>query len=406
MVETRTPIILHADMDAFYASVEQRDRPELRGKPVIVGGLGGRGVVTAASYEARPFGVHSAMPTAEARKLCPHAVFLPGRMQRYAEMSRQIFRLFEEFTPEVEPLSLDEAFLDVTASMSLFKTPVDLAHRLRARVRAATELAVSVGIGPSKMVAKIASGLAKPDGLLEVHPGEVQSFLAPLPVNTLWGVGPVTHAALREIQIETVADLAAADPRVVRGKLGSFGASLQSLARGEDTRRVDADRERKSYGEENTFAEDRSDGDEVRRTIVAHAESVAHRLRADGRRGRTVVLKLKLTRRIGPGKYPILTRSETLAEPTDDGKTISDTALGLWRAVAPGKRIRLIGVSVSGIEEASEAQLSLLDAGSRRRSLNQALDAITARFGDDALKRGGIRVDRAAPTVSIKDKRR
>jgi DNA polymerase-4 len=405
-VSQRPTIILHADMDAFYASVEQRDNPELRGKPVIVGGLGGRGVVTAASYEARPFGVHSAMPTAEARKLCPHAVFLPGRMRRYAEVSREIFTIFEEFTPEVEPLSLDEAFLDVTASMKLFPTPAEVATRLRARVRAETDLAVSVGIGPTKMVAKIASGRAKPDGILEVRPENARSFLAPLSVDSIWGVGPVTHRQLRAAGIETIADLAAADPRRLQEKLGRMGLAFQALARGEDARSVDPERERKSYGEENTFATDMTDGDDLRRTIVTHAESVARRLRADGRRARTVVLKLKLTRRIGPGKYPLLTRSATLAEPTDDGKAISDTALALWHAVAPGMRIRLIGVSVSGIEERSDAQLSLLDPVGRRGSLNRALDAIAARFGDEAVSRGGAHVERAAPTLAIKDKRK
>ena len=400
------PVILHADMDAFYASVEQLDRPELIGKPVIVGGLGGRGVVTAASYEARPFGVHSAMPMSQARKLCPHAVFLPGRMSRYAEVSRQIFGLFRRFTPEVEPLSLDEAFLDVTRSQSLFGAPIDVARRLRAEVRAEAGLAVSVGIAPAKMVAKIASTLAKPDGLLEVKAEDVVSFLAPLEVNHLWGVGPVTHRALERAGIRTIGDLAAADVRRLKNAVGRQAEGLKAMAVGDDPRTVEADRERKSYGEENTFAKDMSDGPEVVATIVAHADAVAARLRADDRLARTVVLKVKLAERIGPGKYPLVNRNYTLAAPTNDGRVLSRAAVELWRTIAAGKRIRLIGVSATNIEAARSDQLSLLDPPSRSgaAALGRALDEISARFGDAAIRRGGAIVDRAAPTLAIKDR--
>jgi DNA polymerase-4 len=399
-----TTVILHADMDAFYASVEQRDRPELVGQPVIVGGLGGRGVVTAASYEARPFGVRSAMPMVEARRLCPDAVFLPGRMARYNEVSREIFAIFRRFTPLVEPLSLDEAFLDVSASLSLFGTPSELAAKLRRTVRDECRLAVSVGIGPTKMVAKIASTLAKPDGLLEVAPEDVRAFLSPLAVSHLWGVGPVTQAAFERSGIRTVADLAAAGPARLRAIVGRQADELSALAEGRDPRGVEADRERKSYGEEGTFAHDRTDGDEVRRTIVAHAEAVASRLRADRRLARTVVLKLKLANRIGPGKYPVLTRSRTLGAPTDDGAALSSAALSLWREVAPGKRIRLIGVSAMNLESADHEQLSLLEPPADRRALNEALDKISARFGREAVRRGGLEVERAAPTLAIKEK--
>jgi len=397
--------ILHADLDAFYASVEQRDNPELVGQPVIVGGLGGRGVVTTASYEARPFGVRSAMPMVEARRLCPHAVFLPGRMARYAEVSREVFAIFREFTPLVEPLSLDEAFLDVTACLSLLGTPRQIGGSLRARVRERCGLAVSVGIGPSKMVAKIATTLAKPDGLLEVPRAEVESFLSPLAVSHLWGVGPVTHVALQRAGIVTIGDLAAIDVGRLRGVVGRQAPSLIELARGEDERRVDPERDRKSCGEENTFARDMTDGDEVRRTIVAHAEAVAARLRADRLSARTVVLKLKLAQRRSAGKYPLLTRSRTLAEPTDDGASISAAALSLWSAVAPGKRIRLIGVSASNLEPVSVKQLPLLDWQSRERrgALNRAIDDIASRYGRTALRRGGIEVERAAPTQALKD---
>ncbi len=400
-------VILHADMDAFYASVEQRDRPELVGLPVIVGGLGSRGVVTAASYEARPFGVHSAMPMAEARRLCPHGVFLSGRMVRYAEVSREIFAIFATFTPLVEPLSLDEAFLDVTASLGLFGSPVELARELRRRVREQCGLAVSVGIGPTKMVAKIASTLSKPDGLLEVSPADVRDFLAPLAVNHLWGVGPVMHRALTRAGIHTIGDLAQAEAAKLRAACGRQAEALVLLARGDDPRPVNPGRDRKSYGEENTFGRDQRDGDEVRRTIVAHAEAVAARLRSDERRARTVVLKLKLGERISPGKYRLLTRSRTLAEPTSDGRGIAAAALDLWREVGASLRIRLIGVSATNIEEARNEQLSLSfrEARGHRDALNRALDRIAARFGREALRRGGLVVERAAPTLSIKDRR-
>ena len=401
------PVILHADMDAFYAAVEQRDRPELTGQPVIVGGLGARGVVTAASYEARPFGVHSAMPMAEARRLCPQAIFVPGRMARYAQVSREIFAIFRTFTPLVEPLSLDEAFLDVTASLSLFGAPLDLARRLRQRVREECGLAVSVGIGPSKMVAKIASAMCKPDGLLEISRSDVEAFLRPLSVGQLWGVGPVMRAALERAGITTIGDLAATAADRLRRIVGRQAPTLAAIARGHDPRPVDPNRERKSYGEENTFARDRVDGDELRRTIVAHAEAVAARLRADECRARTVVLKLKLAERLRPGKYPSLTRSRTLAAATDDGSALSTAALSLWEEVGPGKRIRLIGISATNLEPSRGQQLSLLDfrGGDDRVALNRALDEISSRFGREALRRGGVTVERAAPTLAIKDRR-
>jgi DNA polymerase-4 len=382
--------IVHADMDAFYAAVEQRDRPELRGKPVIVGAASPRGVVLTASYEARVFGVHSAMPGVHARRRCPQGIFVPPRMRRYAEVARQIRGVFEEFTPLVEPLSLDEAFLDVTASLRLFGSVQEIGRRLKQRVREVTELTVSVGIGPTKMIAKIASALCKPDGLLEVPADEVEAFLRPLGVNQLWGVGPTTQAALARAGITTIGALADAEPAALERRLGKLGTLLSALAHGRDGRGVDADRQRKSYGEEQTFDRDLRDGERVRRTIAAHAEAVARRLRADGCRGRTVTLKLKLSQRIGPGKYPVLTRRVTLPAPVDDGKSIADAALALWRAVQAGKTVRLIGVSVSGIEAAS-GQLQLFDGrASRRAALNEAVDKLAARFGRNVVSRGGV----------------
>ncbi len=391
--------ILHADMDAFYASVEQRDRPELRGRPVIVGGTSMRGVVCAASYEARTYGVHSAMPTVQARELCPDGVFLRGDMAKYRRVSVQIRSVFESVSPEVEPLSLDEAFIDVTASRRLFGAPLVIGRLVKDRVRAATGLAVSVGIGPGKMIAKLASDASKPDGLLEVEASEVRAFLDPLPVGRLWGVGPVTRGVLERAGIRTIADLAAIDPARLQRIAGPATEHLRALARGEDPRAVDPDREAKSYGEENTFAEDVRDGAVARAAIIVHAEAVARRLRHDGMRGRVVVLKMKLAERIGPGKFRLLTRRTTLAEPTDDGKALSDAALALWEAHRPRTPIRLLGVAAAGIVPTRAPQLGLFDDRADRRSaLNAALDRVIARFGEGSVARGGRIIEKDLTT--------
>jgi DNA polymerase-4 len=273
-------VILHADMDAFYASVEQRDRPELRGKPVIVGGGGVRGVVSAASYEARAFGVRSAMPGFEARRLCPDGIFLRGDMRKYTAVSREVFRVFERFSPLVEPISLDEAFLDLTGTERLLGAPRAAGEALRHAVREATGLAVSVGIAPTKMVAKIASDEAKPDGLLEIAPSEVRAFLDPLPVGRVWGVGPVAEARLRAIGITTIGELARSDEDRLIARLGdALGAQAAALARGFDERAVVSDRDAVSYSEENTFETDVVDRARIGAVIQDHAESVARRVR-------------------------------------------------------------------------------------------------------------------------------
>ncbi len=385
-------VILHADMDAFYASVEQRDRPELRGRPVIVGGTSRRGVVMAASYEARPFGVRSAMPTAQARALCPHAVFLAGDMQKYRRVSAQLRDLFASISPEVEPLSLDEAFIDVTGSLRLLGPPLAIGRLLKERVRAATGLTVSVGIGPGKMIAKIASDVAKPDGLLEVPPDGVAAFLHPLPVGRLWGVGPVTEAALARAGLATIGQLAACAPARLAAVVGRAAAEhLAGLASGRDARVVEPDLEAKSYGEEGTFGEDVRDERRARDAIMVHAEAVARRLRRDGVSGRVVVLKVKLAERLGGGKFRLLTRRVTLPQATDDGTTISDAALALWDRHRPRQPVRLIGVAAAGIGAAAPAQLGLFADGgrTRRAALNQALDLIVARFGRESIGRGG-----------------
>lgn len=392
-------------MDAFYASIEQRDDPSLRGRPVVVGATSARGVVTAASYEAREFGIHSAMPAVEARRRCPGAVFLRGDMGKYQRESRRIFELFRRYTPAVEPISLDEAFLDLTGTRELLGPPCRAAERLRAEMRAETGLPVSVGIAPVKMVAKIASGLAKPDGLLEVRPDEVRAFLDPLPVGRIWGVGPVARARLDELGIRTIGDLARASDADLRRALGSFGPAAARLARGEDAREVDPYREARSYGEENTFAEDVRERARLEGAIRAHAEAVARRLRRDEVRGRGVTLKVKLSRRLGGGRFPLLTRSLTLPAATDDGPRIAQAARELLSRLDLLEPVRLVGVSVSRLEPAESRQLDLLPAdpaAPRRDRLNAALDKIRERFGARALVRGSAEVERAGLSMQIK----
>ena len=396
---------MHADMDAFYASIEQRDRPELKGKPVIVGGSSNRGVVSAASYEARKFGVHSAMPTVQARKLCPQGVFLPGDMAKYRRVSKQIREVFESVSPAVEPLSLDEAFIDITGSLKLLGAPVVIGQLLRQRVRDATDLAVSVGIGPGKMVAKIGSDCAKPDGLLEVATDGVRAFLSPLPVWRLWGVGPVMQRTLAAAGITTIGSLAVFPRALLVQRVGARATDhLLALANGDDARDVEPDRDAKTYGEENTFGSDVTDSSVVRGAIVEHAEAVARRLRREGVLARTVVLKLKLGIPLGEGRFPQMTRQATLREPTADGATISAAALSLWETHKPAAALRLVGVTAAGIDFGHGQQLGLfVDGRSRKRTaLNQALDTIVDRFGATSIHRGTGGSPKIAPTTRLK----
>ena len=398
--------IVHADMDAFYAAVEQRDDPSLRGRPVVVGGVTLRGVVTAASYEARAYGIHSAMPSAQARKLCPHAVFVPGRMSVYQRESRRIFGVFARFTPAVEGISLDEAFLDLTGTERLWGDPARTAERLRREVRAETGLAVSVGLAPVKLVAKIASDLAKPDGLLVVPPGEVAAFLAPLPVGRIWGVGPVAQARLERAGIATIGELARHGDAELRELLGSFGPAAARLARGDDEREVEPYRESKSYSEENTFARDVGELAVLQRAIRAHADAVARRLRHDGVRARGVRLKLKLARGLGRGKFPILTRSSSLPEPSDDGAVLARAGFALLERAELAEPIRLLGLAAERLEPKGSEQLSLLAETRRERErrarLNRTLDEIRRRFGAQALGRAEGEVERAGLSVQWK----
>jgi DNA polymerase-4 len=400
-------VIAHADMDAFYASVEVLDNPALRGLPVIVGGRSARGVVTSASYEARKFGVRSAMPTGQARKLCPQAIFVPGRMDRYVEISRVVRRVFESFSPVVEPLSLDEAFIDLTGTERLLGPPSDAARDLKRRVFEETGLVASVGVAPTKMAAKILSDMSKPDGLLMVGPEKLREFLTPLPVERLWGVGRVTLSRMHECGIRTVGDLARRDPAELKSMFGTMGPHLHELASGNDSRTVIADWQRKSYGEENTFAQDLAlDSNELRRVLIAHGDAIARRLRADGVRARTVTLKLKIARPLGGGRYPLITRSFSLDGTTNDGPEISRVATQLLSKVGGKEKIRLAGVQVHQLERADNSQLGLFESAPvedrKRDRLNRALDSVAKKFGDEAVTRGLARAERAAPTRRIK----
>jgi len=378
---------------------------------VAVGGESDRGVVAAASYEARRFGVRSAMPSVEARRLCPELVFLRGDMPLYARVSRQVFGIFGDFSPSVEGLSLDEAFLDLTGTRRLLGPPAQVGARLRERVRAETGLAVSVGIGPVKLVAKIASDAAKPDGLLEVRPGGVRDFLEPLSVRRIWGVGPVAEKRLVERGFLSMGDLARADPKLIGRLLGDWGAGLARLARGEDLREVEPHARAVSYSEENTFRDDVADRDRLESTILTHAESVAQRLRHDRVRGRTVILKWREARRriAGPRGYPLHTRQTTLFEATDDGDLIAREARRLLTVCGPSDPVRLVGVGVSGLEDGSAAQLSLFADGDvpgeapSRDALNRALDEINDRFGTGAVARASQGpAERAGLSMQIK----
>jgi DNA polymerase-4 len=369
--------IIHLDMDAFYASVEQRDFPELRGKPVIVGGHPQRGVVLAASYEVRPFGVHSAMPMVQAMRRAPTAVVVPPRMAAYEAASEAIFAVLSTVTPLIEPISLDEAFLDVTASVSLFGPPGQIASDLRARIATEVGLPSSAGIASVKFVAKIASDLAKPNGQKEVAPGDARVFLAPLPVGRLWGVGPKTEAALATLGLRTVGQIAAADPDWLARHI-SGGRDLWELACGIDPRPVVSDREAKSIGAEDTFESDLAGSEALLPHVHAQALRVGRRLRQADRKAAVVQLKLKLA------DFTLLTRQTTLHEPTDDGQEIYRAVSALLLAQNLRQKVRLTGVSAQALV-AEGGQLSLFGSDRRTGRLNAALDRIQDKFGTAAV---------------------
>jgi DNA polymerase-4 len=372
--------IIHVDMDAFYASVEQRDDPKLRGKPVIVGGHPQRGVVLAASYEVRKFGVRSAMPMARAIQAAPHAVVVPPRFHAYVEASEAVFRIFESVTPLVEPLSLDEAFLDVSASVGLFGTPWDIAKSVRARIRDEVKLPASAGIADVKFVAKIVSDLAKPDGQKEVPAGTAREFLAPLPVWRLWGVGPKTEQTLTRLGLATIGDVAQKELPWLIKHLGSGGQHLWELSQGQDSRVVVPDREAKSVGAQDTFDEDLKGLEPLKPHVHSQALRVGRRLRAAGVKARAVQLTVKY------GDFSSLTRRHTLEQPTDDGQLLYREALQLLTKVDLGRKVRLTGVAGQELTRGEE-QLGLFapDAPKRQDKLNSVLDQIASKFGNRAV---------------------
>jgi DNA polymerase-4 len=397
--------IIHLDLDAFYASVEVLDDPALRGKPVVVGGSERRGVVSAASYEARKFGVHSAMPTATAKRLCPPGIFLPVRMERYREVSGKVFSIFRRFTPLVEPLSIDEAFLDVTGCERLFGSAEEVARKIRAAVREETGLTVSAGVASNKFLAKIASDLGKPDGLTVVPPGKEVAFLAPLPVAKLWGVGKVTERELHRMGVRTIGDLRSVPAETLTRAFGTSGEQLRRLADGIDDRPVETSLEAKSIGHEDTYDHDLRERGAMRRELLSLSDRVSARLRRHGVKGKTVTLKVKYA------DFVQVTRAATLSEPTDDGGSLYRIALDLLGNTEAGARpVRLLGISVSKlVPAAGDAKPSRMEqlplfgrsrAGmpaapkpadpGKKEQLNRAVDRIREKFGPKGIVPGAL----------------
>ncbi|MGE5610293.1 MAG: DNA polymerase IV [Bacillota bacterium] len=384
------PSILHVDMDAFYASVEQLDNPALRGKPVLVGHDGPRGVVSAASYESRRFGCRSAQPIGVAKRLCPQAIIVPPRMHRYEEVSSRVFAIFEAHTPLIEPLSIDEAFLDVTGSRRLLGSPEQIARNIKARIHAETGLTASVGVAPNKFLAKLASDLSKPDGLLVINPDDIDRVLPPLPVTRIWGIGPKTAARLESLGIRTIGQLRRLPPDWFTRHFGADGEHFQRLAFGLDDRIVIPDREAKSISQEQTFETDVPDPQLIRDVLLAEVEQVARRLRKHALRARAVGLKIRF------GQFQTITRSCTLPTPTDATQLLWQSALSLFDhwAAESFQPVRLIGMAAKQLIH-GQTQLELFadPQSDRQRKLDRALDAINTRFGQTTIRRGSTKAD-------------
>ena len=381
-------MVLHVDMDAFYAAVEQRDDPTLKGKPVVVGGsASGRGVVCAASYEARVFGIHSAMPAATAVRLCPHAVFLSPRMEYYAGISAQIREVFQRYTPVVEPLSLDEAFLDVSGSCRLFQADEqELGRRIQADIRDELGLVASVGVAPNKFLAKVASDLQKPAGFVVVPSDDVQAFLDPLPIERVWGVGKVALRRFHRLGVRTIAELRRLQREDVESMFGSFGVHVWRLSHGLDDRCVEPDRVAKSISHETTLAEDIDNHEVIEAWLLELADQVGRRLRRSRRFGRTVQLKVRFS------DFRTVTRADTLVNPTNTTQEIFDAARELFRSrITNDVAVRLIGVGVSSLQQDEVArQKMLFDEEQHERDglADATIDAIRDKFGSESLSRG------------------
>lgn len=377
--------ILHVDMDAFYASVEVRDRPELAGKPVIVGGLSGRSVVLSATYEARSFGVRSAMPMSRARRLCPHAIVIPPTHGLYGAVSKEVMAIFRAVTPLVQPLSLDEAFLDVSGAIRLLGSPARIGELIRREVAQQQQITCSVGVAATKFLAKLASVHCKPDGLLVIPADRALEFLHPLPISALWGVGEKTSQTLTRLGLRTVGDIAATPLPALEHDIGKAAAAhLHALACGKDDRAVESAVREKSVGSEETFEVDVSDAAVVRRELLRLSRRTARSLRSSGYAARTVVVKLR------KADFTTITRSKTLPEPTSETQRIYATACALYAAsgLSGQARLRLVGVRASGLVPAAAAttQLALGERGTSWHDAESALDKITGRFGPDAVR--------------------
>ena len=375
--------ILHVDMDAFYASVAERDDPTLKGKPVVVG-MGARGVVSSANYEARKFGVRSAMPLGQARRLAPHAIFVPVNMERNAEVSRHIMEIFHSFTPLVEPLSLDEAFLDVTGSQRLHGDGRVIAAKIRARVESEEGITCSVGIAPSKFIAKLASTYAKPNGMLEIEQSRILEFLHPLPVSAMWGVGPKTNEELQRIGLTKIGDIAQTPRATLIRALGqSAGETLYELAWGRDYRSVTTDEPDKSIGAEETFLIDLDNHEEILRELLRMVERASHRLRDRGLVSKTIAIKIRFA------DFSTISRSKTVPLPISGVQECYEVVRNLYKALKLDRaRIRLVGVSLENLSDGtgSPQQLLLGEREKGWREATAAMDAATKRFG-----RGSVR---------------
>jgi len=376
--------IIHADMDAFYASVEQRDHPEYQGKPVIVGGKSNRGVVAAASYEARQYGVHSAMPIMEAKRRCPQGIYVVPQISKYAEISARIVHIFADFSPRIETLALDEAFLDVTGMELLYGDVMHIARQIKSRVYAELGLIVSVGVAVNKFLAKLASAHRKPDGLVIIRPGEELDFLAPLPVSRLWGVGEVTEKKLKLLQVDSVGKLRQIDPYTLERTLGKAAIELYNLAWGRDERPVIPDREAKSIGNEDTFETDIEQPDEIRTKLLDLAERVGWRVRKEGLAGKTITLKVRFS------SFRTITRSVTLQDPVALDEVIYEIALQLMDKIIVKEGIRLLGVSVSNFSQRSTQLCLFNEVTEKREKIASTMDELKARFGTEIVKRGRL----------------
>lgn len=383
--------IAHIDMDAFFAAIEQRDNPNFRGLPVVVGadpkGGRGRGVVSTCSYEARKFGIHSAMPIARAFGLCPKALFLPVDGAKYSRVSRDIFKILYDFTPDIEPISIDEAFLDITGSYHFWKTPFETCKKIKERIKSEINLTASIGIAPVKMVAKIASDISKPNGLLEIKEENLLDFLWPLPVERLWGVGPETQKSLNAARIKTVGDLAKIPVETLRKKFGEHGAHLFDLSHGIDSREVVVEEDVKSVSNEHTFDVDTSNIEKVHEILLYLSEKVSRRLRKQDLKGKTITTKIRLE------GFHTYTRALTLSERTNFADTIYQKSKSLFdEFLKKGMKVRLVGVRLSNFDDAYVQESLFTDENNvKKEKIHHALDVIKDKFGDEVIHRGGYK---------------